>query len=345
LTEQRLPHTVSGKGMFANATSFAALAVPFHDHRGADVVVVLAKATFVKRGAGLALADEQIPVRLRDVPTDPDAVEEGRESSLRYPSDVGGEKPGADIVVVGSAVSPRPVTSVDVAVRAPDRRMSLRVHGERVFYQGALGLKIGPAAAFEQAAITYERAHGGTSKDGSIIDWRNPAGRGAHARASELDGAPAPSIEDPAHPIEGARAAIPVSFGAIATWWLPRRDLMGTADAAWQAERMPLPPLDFDPRFYQVAHPSLQMDRHLQPGDVLAAHGLCEEGLFQITVPDLRLIAHLRRADAPPVSLPLVLDTALLEPGSARIELTFRRVVPLGRGATLLKEVRLDVDT
>jgi hypothetical protein len=330
--------------MFANATSFAAQAVPFHDHRGADVVVVLAKATFVQRGAALALADEQIPVRLRDVPTDPAAVEAGRESSVRYPSDVGGAKPGADIVVVGSAVATRPVLSVDVAVRAPGRQMALRVHGERVFYRGALGLEIGPSAPIEQAAVTYERAYGGASRDGSIIDWRNPVGRGVHRSASELDGAPAPCIEDPAHPIDGARAAIPAGFGAIATWWLPRRDLHGTADAAWQAERMPLPPLDFDPRFNQVASPSLQMERPLQPGDVLAAHGLCKEGLFQITIPDLRLVAHLRRAAAPPVSLPLVLDTALLEPASSRIELTFRLVVPLGRGATLLREIRLDVD-
>ena len=330
--------------MFANATAFAAQAIPFHDHRGTDVVVVLAKATFIKRGSNLVLADEQRPVRLSDVPTDPRAVEEGRESSVRYPSDVGGEKPGADIVIVGSAISPRRITSVDVAVRAPGLQVALRVHGERVFYKGALGISIGPSAPFEQAAITYERAYGGTSEDGSIIDWRNPVGRGVHRSASELDGTPAPSIEDPAHPLDGARATIPVGFGAIAMWWLPRRNLMGTADAAWQAERMPLPPLDFDPRFYHVASPSLRMERPLQAGDMIAAHGLCEEGLFQITVPDLRMIAHVRRTNAPPVSVPLILDTALLEPAPGRIELTFRRVLPLGRGASLLREVRLDVD-
>ena len=44
--------------MFANATSFAAVAVPYQDHRRTDVVVVLAKATFVRRGARLVLADE-----------------------------------------------------------------------------------------------------------------------------------------------------------------------------------------------------------------------------------------------------------------------------------------------
>ncbi|MEO7327480.1 MAG: DUF2169 domain-containing protein [Minicystis sp.] len=330
--------------MFTNATTFAAVAVPFQDERGAEVVVVLAKATFLKRGQALAIADEQVPVRLCDVPTDPAAVTGGRESSVRYCSDLGGEKPGADVVVVGSALSPRPVPSLDVAVQVPGRTVALRVHGERVFYKGALGLKIGPGAPFERADITYERAYGGKSRDGSFIDWRNPVGRGVHRSAAELDGAPAPSIEDPAHPLEGTRLAIPAGFGAIPMWWLPRRDLAGTMDAAWQSERMPLPPLDFDPRFHQVAHPSLQLERALLPGDGLAVHGLSREGLFQITVPELRLIAHLRRTDAPRVSLPLVLDTALLEPEAGRVELTFRRVVPLGRGATLLREVRLDID-
>src|SRR6185503_787218 len=110
-------------GPVANATPFAALAVPVHDERGADVVVVLAKATFLKRGPALVLAGEQVPVRLRDVPTHPRAVAEGRESSVRYASDLGGEKLGADIVVVGSAVSPRPVRSLEIAVRAPARAM------------------------------------------------------------------------------------------------------------------------------------------------------------------------------------------------------------------------------
>lgn len=330
--------------MLTNATSFSALAVPFHDERGVEAVVLLVKATFLKRGPRLVLADEQVPVRTIDVPTDPLAVEEGRESSIRYPSDVAGEKLGADVVVVGSAVSPKPVPSLDVALRAPGRTMSLRVHGERVFYKSTLRLKIGPGAPFERAAITYERAYGGKSSDGSIVDWRNPVGRGVHRSSAELDGALAPSVEDPAHPIEGAGKAAPVGFGAIAVWWLPRRDLAGTMDATWQTERMPLPPLDFDRRFYQVAPTSLQMDRALQEGDLIATHGLCPEGLFDVTIPALPLVAHLRRAGAPPVSLPLVLDTALLEPEAGRVELTFRRVVPLGRGHTLLREARIDVD-
>lgn len=330
--------------MLRNATSFTAAAVPFQDERGLDVIVVIAKGTFILRGSRLVAADEQTAMRMSDVPNDADAVENGRESSIRYPSDIGGEKPGADIVIVGSAISRKPVPSLDVAVRIPGRSAALRVHGERVFYKAAAGIRLSAGKPFERAAITYERAYGGKSKDGSIIDWRNPVGRGVHKSTVELDLAPAPSIEDPLHPIEDASESAPAGFGAIATWWLPRRDWAGTIDAHWQAERMPLPPTDFDRRFYQIAHPSLQMDKPLKAGDSIATHGLCTDGLFEVVVPDILLIMHLRRNRASSCSLPLVLDTALLEPEMARVEFTYRRVVPLGRGDTLLREVRLDVD-
>ncbi len=330
--------------MLSNPTPFAAEAAPFFDERGVDVVVLLLKATFLRRGGALVMADAQVPVRLADVPTDPAAEAEGRMTSVRYPSDVGGEKPGADVVVVGSAFATKPVQNADIAVRAPGRSLALRVHGERLFYKSAVGVKVGPATRFERAPVTYERAYGGASKDGSRIDWRNPVGRGVCSDPSDLDGLPAPCIEDPARPIEGAEVSLPVGIGALPSFWLPRSGFAGTMDEAWQRARMPLPPVDFDRRFYQVASPALQLDRPLREGDTIATHGLHPAGLFDITVPALQPLAHLRRADGPRVSLPFVLDTALLEPELERVELTYRRVVPLGRGATLLREVRLDAD-
>ncbi len=329
--------------MFSNATGFAAQAVPFFDARGSDVVLVIAKATFHRRGQKLLRADDQVPVRLADVPTDAAAIEAGRQSSVRYPSDVGGEKPGADVVIVGGAVSPKPVTSLDLAIRAPGLSVTLRVHGERVYTKAALGLKFGPSAPFERSPVTYERAYGGTSQDGSVVDWRNPVGRGVHHHRAELDGAPAPCVEDPAHPVEAVRDSVPVGFGALPTFWVPRRDFAGTMDSAWKAARMPLPPLDFDPRFHQVAHPSLQVARPLVEGDVLATHGMSNEPLFDVTVPSLSLVAHCRFSASAAVTLPLLLDTALLEPEEGRVEFTYRRVVPLGRAHTFLREVRLDV--
>lgn len=329
--------------MFSNATDLAGQAVPFFDDRGADVVVVIAKATFRRRAQKLSLAEEQVPVRLSDVPFDPAAIEAGRQSSVRYPSDVAGEKPGADVVIVGAAVATKPVTNMDVAVRAPGVSVTLRVHGERVYSRGVLGLKFGPSAPFERSPITYERAYGGASQDGSVLDWRNPVGRGVHRSPSELDEARAPCIEDPSRPLVPGKEAVPVGLSAVPTWWVPRRDLSGTMDSAWAAERMPLPPLDFDRRFHHVASPALQLERPLAAGDKIATHGMSEEPLFDVTVPSLALVAHCRFAASAPVSLPLILDTALLEPEDSRVEFTFRRVVPLGRARTLLREVRLDV--
>ncbi|MFO0551172.1 MAG: DUF2169 domain-containing protein [Polyangiaceae bacterium] len=330
--------------MFWNATSYAAQAVNWVDERGADVVVILAKATFVRRGTDWVRADEQLPIRMADVPTHPEAVAEGRESSVRYPSDLGGVKSGADVVVVGEAISPRPTRTIDIAVRAPGKKVAIRVHGERCFYKGPLGIKLGPATPFERIPVSYERAYGGASQDGAIVDWRNPAGRGVFKSESELDGAPAPCIEDPARPIEGAEAVTPVSLGAIAMWWSPRKDLGGTMDDAWRATRMPLPPRDFDRRFYQVASPQLQMDRPLQEGDVLAVSAMSEGGLCDVTVPALPLVAHLRRNDGSNVAVRFAIDTAVLEPTEGRVAFTLRQIAPLGRGRTLLREVRLDVD-
>lgn len=330
--------------MLWNATPYTAQAANIIDARGVDCVVVMVKATFVRGRAGLVLADEQVPVRIADVPMDPKAASEGRESSIRYPGEVSGEKPGADVVVVGDAVSAKPVRSVDVGVRAGNKSLSLRVHGERSFYRSAFGLKISPAAAFERAAVTYERAYGGRSMNGEVIDARNPVGRGVYHALQELDGTLAPCIEDPAKPIESAEKHDPVGVGAIASSWAPRRDRLGTADEAWRANRMPLLPLDFDPRFYQVANPSLQLEGPLVEGDLLATTGMSEEHVFDVKVPALRVIAHVKRTDGAKVALPLVIDTALLEPAVCRVELTMRKVVPLGRGKSLLREVRLDVE-
>lgn len=330
--------------MFANATRYRAQTAFFVDEHGVDSVVVMAKATYERRGVEVVLAEEQIPVRLMDVPTHPEVVKENGNSSLRYFGELAGNKQGADIVVVGSAISAKPVQSMDVAVRTPAGTVPLRVFGERYFYRSAFGTRIAPAAPFEKAPITYERAYGGTSKDGTIVDAGNPVGRGVHKTPRELEGELAPCIEDPARPIDGTNATIAAGYGAIASWWSPRTENMGTMDRSWQTTRLPVAPSDFNPRFYRVAHPRLQLDRAFRPGDVVATNGLCTEGLFEFRVPRLGFVAFVRRSTGGTVSHPLIADTLLLEPEPGRVELTFRSVVPVGRGATLLKEIRLDVD-
>ena len=65
-------------------------------------------------------------------------------------------------------------------------------------------------------------------------------GRGVAKRPADLVDRPAPTVEDPAHPITSTSdRPEPAGFGAIAGHWLPRADFAGTFDETWRATRMP----------------------------------------------------------------------------------------------------------
>ncbi len=327
---------------FTNASLFAAVAVPTIAPDGAEVVVAIAKATF-RRGTGgvLCLDDEQRPVRLGDVPTLPDLD----ESSVRYPSDVGTGKRGTDLVIVGDAVSKAPVTALDVAVRVRDRTVALRVHGERVYYRSLGGIVVGPAAPFLRKPIVYESAYGGATEDFSVMERRNPVGRGVAKRAADLVDRPAPTIEHVEHPITSAGdRPEPVGFGAISGHWLPRADFAGTFDESWRATRMPLMPLDFDARYWNVAHPLLQFAEGPRPGDIVAILGMTLDGLFTVELPPFPVEMHGRTDDGRTLSMHPSIDTILVEPGQGRVELVARGTFPRGRGKTMLREIRVDTD-
>jgi hypothetical protein len=326
----------------SNASPFAAQAVPFVAPDGRDVVVAIVKATFVRgRDGALLLADEQTPVRLGDEPNFPDA----QDSSVRFPSDVGTEKRGTDVVLVGDAVSAEPVTAMDVAVRVGEVTVPLRVHGERVYCRALGRIAVGPAVPFERKPIVYEAAYGGTSEDASIVEERNPVGRGIAKSALDLVDMPAPTIEHPAHPIADASdTPEPVGFGAIASHWRPRSRYAGTFDDAWRATRMPLLPRDFDVRYWNVAHPSLQFEEHLCAGDSIAILGMTLGGPFHFELPTLPVVLRGKTSDGRTLTMRPPIDTVLVETNAARVELTVRHVFPKGRGATLLREIRVDVD-
>jgi hypothetical protein len=325
---------------FANASHSAALAVLYTEPDGRDVVIVTVKATFTRRSLGrLVLADRQVPIRPSDVPHVPDA----RDSSVRYPSDICTAKRGTDVVIVGDAISRSPVPVIDIAARIRDRGVHLRVHGERLYYRRAGRVAVGPAAPFTRKPVVYECAYGGTSPDFAVVERRNPVGRGVAHDPSDLVDTPAPQIEHPAAPITSAAdRPEPVGFGAIGAHWLPRCGYAGTFDDAWRSARMPLLPVDFDIRFNNVAPPSLQFDEPLVAGERIAVLGMHVDGLWEVELPVLsgRISARLHDGQRLVVRPPI--DTVLLEPGKDEVELTVRHAFAVGRGSSLLREVRVD---
>lgn len=324
----------------ANNTPYRAGALPLVDASGRMRIVAVVKATFtVSRSGVWSLADEPSPVRWNDVPWSPDAA----ESSVRFPSDGAPEKVGTDLLFVGEAVSTRPVPYLDVAVQARSLRKTVRVHGERLFEKRGGACSIGPAAPFERRPVVYELAFGGTSADGKLVERRNPVGRGIASSAADLDGKGAPCLEDPRAPITSSSdRPAPIGLGALSPHWLPRVTHAGTFDETWRKQRMPLLPLDFSPRYHNCAPPDQILDPPLSPGEEIAVLGMREEGVLRFVLPPLHVVLFGKHADGRTTTLRPHVDTVLVEPGRGRVEVTLRGAFSQGRGASTLREIRID---
>lgn len=134
-------------------------------------------------------------------------------------------------------------------------------------------------------------------------------------------------------------------WGAIAKPWLPRRRHAGTYDDAWQDGRRPLLPQDFDPRYWNGAHPDLQLSA-LSPDARLRLVGLLPptvraDRTFQIDLPGLRFAACIREAGKPEQSRELRLDTVLVDVEAREVELLYRISLPLAGGVVALRRADL----
>ena len=252
-----------------NTTPFAATMALFPNEQGIDSLFVTVKATF-GLGGGVHVAEQQVPPLVGDqFWADPG------KSSVKFASDIHLLKPSTDVALVGRARPEhgRPVPQLDATFAVAEKRKVVRVFGDREWRDDG---SIGPPKPFESVPLAYEFAFGGVHViEGDtpqvLAEERNPVGRGFRGKRKtrELAGLPLPNIEDPAAPVEKVGdKAVPQGFGFTAAHWLPRRAFAGTYDEAWQQNRAPYLPEDFDPRFFNAAHPDLIFDRHLVGGEI-----------------------------------------------------------------------------
>ena len=118
-----------------NRTPFAAAQGWVRDRRGAEVFLVVVKATFdiLPDGTTNPAAEQPEPLRLAD-----DHGEPGK-SSIRHELDFVLTKRTTDVLVVGHAHAPQghAVRQVDVGLMVGSLRKSLRVFGDRRWEGGA----------------------------------------------------------------------------------------------------------------------------------------------------------------------------------------------------------------
>jgi hypothetical protein len=238
------------------------------DRDGSEVWLVALKASFdIRPDGSLVIADEQDPVTLA-----PAFVGDPSTSSLAHEADIVWARPGTDVFVRGSAHAPAgPVQHLRIGFRVGPVQRTAVVIGDRVWERGLLGtLHPSEAVAFTSMPLTWEHAFGGRDPVADPTSWEshNPVGRGFATAGRCLSGSALPNVEDPLHMISSVRDhPAPVGFGPVARHWQPRARYAGTYDAAWQRERRPLLPNDFDPRYQRAAPVEQQVDGFLIGGE------------------------------------------------------------------------------
>lgn len=323
-----------------NLTPMEARCLPMDDRFGRMVLVTVAKVTYAVAPNGSALlAWPPTPIRYEH------ELHEGSPyASIKYPSDWIDDKPGTDVIVVGTAYPPEgaPITEMDVSVRVGKLFKAVRVYGVRA-YQSSLvgGVVPGPAQRLGVTPIQYELAQGGVDDEDPrsiTFDPKNPAGIGFVETRKRRIGAPAPRLAVPASLAEPGRE--PAGFGAIAPHWSPRLELSGTRDEAWRRKRAPIAPLDFDARHNACAHPDLYSPTPIRPDEPVELIGLTPEGILRFKLPDVEPV-FFSRLDGEIRAHETHLDTFLIDADARRVELTYRLSLPLPRKAQRLDRITI----
>lgn len=323
-----------------NQTPFAFAPVFVADEAGRPIVTTIVKATIaIDAQGGSRLADKQEPVDFAGK-----YYGEPGKSSVRREPEVAFMKPGTDCILQGHAVAPKPTTHVDVGFRVGELLKVARVTGDRRWESGLLGNKISPPAEFERMPLLWERAFGGWDRTAEKeehhqCDPQNPVGTGFVAKKGKvLPGAALPNIEDPRDLLssQGGRVT-PVGFGFTGHHWQPRARFGGTFDEAWEKERAPRLPKDFDRRFFLAASPGLSSPSHLLGNEPIVVIGATAAGRWEFSLPGIeapRCTVVLRHG--PVQDLQTALDTVI-------VDADLRQVVLLWRAFTTLRQGPHDV--
>jgi hypothetical protein len=329
------------------------LAIGAGPDRSPHLAVVL-KGTFAIPGtldAPLAPADEQLPLVTGDEFFDGDVL-----GSLAFEPDVCAFKPRADVAVIGNAHAPggRPAAAVDVALRVGRYEWALRVTGNRQWLfpsRAVLVPLVSEPQPFKTMPLRFERSYGGFDHRGRSWCAENPIGRGYIGRKTResVHESLLPNVEHPQHLIRSwDDRPSPAGFGFVRRDWSPRARLAGSVAGAAEADPVLGLPSDFDPAFFNGAHPDLQIP-YLKGDEVIELQHLTADGYRRFKLPGWRPAVTLQRftdgrtwnevladaGDSEPErpttteNLSLQLDTLVVIPDEDLLYLVWRGAVPL----------------
>jgi hypothetical protein len=310
-------------------TPFQASLDAILDKDGSEARVAVLKATFDFRENGsLRISESQDPIHVQDV-----YLGEPQKSSVVYESDGAFFKPGADVVVIGSAFNPtgEPVKQLGASLRVGKIKRDVTVIGDRVWGYGAFGICMSTPKPFSEMPICWERCFGGADTLDSnpkkhAWEQRNPIGTGfcITKRREMLEELALPNFENPRDLINHWNdKPSPHGLGYVGRSWMPRIRFAGTFDDNWQKLRMPILPRDFDYRFFNAAPPDLVTSEHLQGGEAVRLINLTRRGREEFNIPKMRVVFE-GHAKGHRFKLPACLDTLQIKGADSRVVLIWR---------------------
>jgi hypothetical protein len=317
-----------------NLTAFQATAHPMMGRKDRPTLTVIVKGTFTFAWEHTELAAEQVPIAYGD-----ELYDEKEGGGIRYETDMLPFKPLTDVVLDAAAHAPksRPAEAVPVSVAVGSVQKHLTVFGKRLWnHAGVLRRKrytITDAKPFLSRPIRYCDAFGGLDEATGEYCDHNLSGKGFYSikTKANLAGKPLPLIEDPRHLIKSPADRPPVAgLGFYHRSWLPRARYAGTFDKVWRAERSPRMPADFNFRFYNGAHPDLQVKGHLAGNEPVEMINLTPEGRMCFALPGITPLCRVLRArQKEEEKIAMRLDTVFIEPDRHRFSLVWRGAAAL----------------
>ena len=299
-----------------NPTPLPGVAFRQYDQDGDLDCVVALRGTFRHRqGHPAEWCDRQEKLQWQDAyEGDP------QETPLLRQTDLTPGKTGTDVTYLGASFAPGgPAREWDCSLHIGPIDKRLSVTGPREWQPDVrparwplrreakiTGWSLSPPEPAAQVDMDWRHSFGGSPEfdPDAEPDDRNPIGRGRLGSPETWRDTPLPAPQIHGGDLTPDDDATPAGLGPIPPFWAQRSRHAGTYDEDWQANRHPLLPRDFDPRFWQsapedqIARPYLRGDEAYRLTNLHPEHPLAEGRL-----PGLGLA--LRLNDGPPLALNL----------------------------------------
>lgn len=309
-----------------NQTPFCAERTWVRDRNGGEVWIVAIKGTFELSAFGkLSLSNNQIPVTLAPVFRDPDSTE------LLYDTDVPECKVATDVIVNGTACAPQGQACAQwqVNLRVGPIDKTLHISGPRHWKKKLGGYTLSASEPIDKIPLSYRYAFGGADSLHHTMYASNPIGCGFTQEYSDCENIPAPSIEYPSGLISSLRdRPVPAGLTTVPTSWQPRLAYAGTYDSAWELERFPLVPEDFNPLFYQCTPRDQQVPGFLKGGELVEITHLSPIEHLQFRLPRAAFLLRTFFTGGQVETHRANIHTLIIEPDDHRVILVWHSRLP-----------------